>query len=274
MPIQWCNTSHRYQATDTNTARHNVTQEERLQSYEELESDPAVLSIISGFLNAQASGTLMAKYWASFLEMTEILMMNLHALRTQNWDEFRTSLRLMLPWLQIYDNSNYGRWMVEYWLEIDNLPEDKAIHFRNGLFSQSISGNPYSCVPLDLWIEMTMNKGSKMKAGWLKILKNERMLLTDSRNVNKVNQVRASLHSQAKSTPSKRVHSENTSQRMKADEQAVQDIISCLTEFGSDPFDETKPSLRSLQSGVVASSLLVDDFESAQSDGEILHKIL
>lgn len=235
-----------------------------------MESDPAVLSIIAGFLNDQASGTPMARFWTSFLEMTEILMMNLHALRTQNWDEFKTSLRLMLPWLQIYDNSKYGRWMVEYWLEIDNLPEDKAMHFRNGLFSQSISGNPYSCLPLDLWIEMTMNKGSKMKAGWLKILKNEKMLLTDSRNVNKVNQVRASLHSQAKSTKSKQIHSENTSQRMKVDEQAVQDITSCLIEFGSDPFDETKPSLRSLQSGVVASSLLVDDFESAHCDGERL----
>ena len=134
-----------------------------------------MLSIIAGFRNDQTSGTPMARYWVSFLEMTEIFMMNLHALRTQNWDEFKASLRLMLPWLQIYDNSKYGRWMVEYWLKIDNLPEDKAFHLRNGLFSQLISGNLYSCLPLDLWIEMTMNKGSKMKAGWLKILKNEKI---------------------------------------------------------------------------------------------------
>ena len=30
---------------------------------------------------------------------------------------------------------------------------------------ESMTGKPYSCLPLDLWTEMTMNKGSKMKAG-------------------------------------------------------------------------------------------------------------
>ena len=34
-----------------------------------------------------------------------------------------------------------------------------------GLFAQSLTGNPYSCLPLDMWIEMTVNKGSKIKAG-------------------------------------------------------------------------------------------------------------
>ena len=55
-----------------------------------------------------------------------------------------------------------------------------------------------------------MNKGSKMKAGWLRILKKEKMLLIDSRNVNSVNRVRSSLHAVAKSTISKQQHTENT----------------------------------------------------------------
>ncbi|KAG0725919.1 hypothetical protein GWK47_037642 [Chionoecetes opilio] len=58
--------------------------------------------------------------------------------------------------MQIYDNSKYGRWMVEYWLELSNLPEERTAYMRDGLFSQSITGKPYSCLPLDLWIEMTM----------------------------------------------------------------------------------------------------------------------
>ena len=75
----------------------------------------------------------------------------------------------MLPWLQIYDK--YGRWLVEFWLEISSLPEEMTT-FMEGLFAQSMTGKPYSCLPLDLWIEMTMNKGSKLKAGWSRILKN------------------------------------------------------------------------------------------------------
>ena len=33
------------------------------------------------------------------------------------------------------------------------------------IFSQLLTGNTYSSLPPDLWIECTMNKGSKLKAG-------------------------------------------------------------------------------------------------------------
>ena len=40
---------------------------------------------------------------------------------------------------------------------------------------------------------------------------------------------------------------------MKKDEQAVQDSILCMDDFGDDPFDENAPELRSHQSDVIAS---------------------
>ena len=56
--------------------------------------------------------------------------------------------------------------MVGRVLVTDNCwQEEKAQHMPDGLFAQSMIGKPYPCLPLDLWIEMTMNKGSKMKAG-------------------------------------------------------------------------------------------------------------
>ena len=99
---------------------------------------------------------------------------------------------MMIPWMQIYDNNKYRMWLVELWLAISSItiPDDQAKYIGEGVFAQSMTGKPYSCLPLDIWIEMTMNKGSKMKAGWLKILKNERMLLTNTRTVNMVNRVR------------------------------------------------------------------------------------
>ena len=120
----------------------------------------------------------MADYWLSYMEMVEILTMNIYSLKTRNWNMYKDSLRLMIPWMQIYDNNNYGKWLVEFWVEMSTLPPYIDSFMSNGLFTQSITGNAYSALPLDLWIEMTTNKGSKMKAGWKSILKNESMLLS------------------------------------------------------------------------------------------------
>ena len=101
----------------------------------------------------------MTSYWLSFMEMVEILVMNIHAIKIQDWDMFLASIRLMVPWIQVYDNNKYGKWLVEFWLEMSNLPDSKVEYLKGGLFAQSITGKPYTCLPLDLWIEVTMNKG-------------------------------------------------------------------------------------------------------------------
>ena len=233
--------------------------------------DEEFLSFVqSAFESIEKADSPMAKFWLSFLEMVEVLIMNIHALRTQDWDAFKASLRMMLPWLKIYDNDKYSRWLVEFWLEINTLPEEKERYMKEGLFAQSMTGKPYSCLPPDLWIEMTMNKGSKMKAGWKRILKNEKMLLTHTRTVNYVNRVRSSLHALANLTEGAKCHKENTTTRPLLDERGVQDLDNCITEFDCDPFDLSNPTLRSLQSGMIAPDELVADFNAAHSNGESL----
>ena len=56
---------------------------------------------------------------------------------------------------------------------------------------------------------------------------------------------------------------------MKKDEQAVQDLLTCIVEFDADPFDPSNPTLRSLQSGLLATPELVTDFVVALQDGKI-----
>ena len=178
---------------------------------------------------------------------------------------------MMIPWMQIYDNNNYGKWLVEFWLEISTLPDEINVYMKDGLFAQSMTGKPYTCLPLDLWIEMTMNKGSKMKAGWKNILKNETMLVCHTRTANFVNRIRVSLHKVAnlKSSTSEQ-HRENTRMRLKYDELAVQDLENCIAEFNCNPFDPINSNLRTLQSGEVASLQLAEDFKTALHDGEKL----
>jgi hypothetical protein len=143
------------------------------------------------FGDLKASGSDMAEYWPSFLDMVAILMMNIHALHCCNWNEFLSSMYAMLPWLSaIYDNDKYGRWLPDFWAMLTALPPEQT-EFMKKNFAQSMTGKPFSSLALDLWIECTMNKGSKLKAGWHSILKNEKQLLVDTRNVNSIGRIRA-----------------------------------------------------------------------------------
>ena len=51
----------------------------------------------------------MATYWLSFMNMVEVLMMNIHSLKVQDWEMLKASLRMMIAWMQIYDSNNYGK---------------------------------------------------------------------------------------------------------------------------------------------------------------------
>ena len=139
------------------------------------------------------------------------------------------------------------------------------------LFAQilrSISGNPYSNIAWDMWIECTMNKGSKMKSGWLSLLQNEKQLLVHSRNVNNVGRIRAALNDKANRKAPKRNYVECSPSRMRVDEQCVQNVVACLQEFDAYSFDPASPTLRTLQTGLPASNELVASFSSPHALGE------
>ena len=220
---------------------NNYPSNERNQSFEGLLSSEKLSSYVrSLFEMVEESASSMAMFWVSIMNMIEILLMNIHSLRTKDWPAFKASLRLMLPWLTIYDNDKYSRWLAEYSLEISTLPEEHDA-LMSQLFAQSMTEKPYSDIPLDLWIECTMNKGSKLKAGWKRLLKNEKGLLSHVKNANNVNAVRDSLHRMAdKRNTVLKFHKENSKLRLSTDEQAIQDMD--LRILSS---DSRRPVLRS-----------------------------
>jgi len=57
---------------------------------------------------------------------------------------------------------------------LESIPHVQADFMESGIFTHSMTGKPYKCVALDTWIKSTMNKGSKLKSGWLAILNNEK----------------------------------------------------------------------------------------------------
>ena len=94
----------------------------------------------------------------------------------------------MMPWLIVYDKTNYARCLPDFWAKLSSLNTEQKQFFSSS-FAQFMTGKPYSSIPCDMWIEMTMNKGSKMKTGWLSILRNKKQLMTDTKNVNNIGQV-------------------------------------------------------------------------------------
>ena len=199
--------------------------------------------------------------------MTDVLIQNIHACHVRDITEYLSSTYDMLKYLMAYNNHNYGRWLPDYWASISSLTSVRWRFFRDN-FSQSITGLPYSFQGMDLWIECTMNLGSKLKQGWLNLLDNEKQLFSTTRNVNNVSRVRSTIKRNLKKKDRRRKHIECQTSRMKRDERAVQDIESCLEEFDTKPFDESNPALRTLQSAIVASNVLIEDLKKAINEGD------
>jgi len=93
-------------------------------------------------------------------------------------------------------------------------------------------------------------------------------LLVLSRNVNNVTKIRSAHNALANRKPPKRKHTECGPKRMREDEQCVQDLIACMQEFDSFPFNPASPILRTPQTAMPASDELVVDLDSACAAGE------
>lgn len=236
-------------------------------AHDELEEDEEITQLVDKIFQDMEDMGDMAAYWKDFLEMAGAVLQSIHAIHTVDFDEYVRSVRAMLPWMLGYDRLKYGRWLPDFWTMLLNLPPDQFAFLQEN-FAQSVTGNPYSNMAWCMWIETTMNKGSKLKSGWLSILKNEKQLLVHSRNVNNVARIRAAHNSAAKRKSTEWKHAECNPKRRKLDEECVQNIVECLNEYGSFPFDPENQELRTLQSGVPASQELIDDFKTANADGE------
>ena len=210
----------------------------------------------------------MARFWLSYMELVEILYMHYHAMRTQNWEEYLTSIRMMLPWMFAYVSLHYSRYLSLYWSDMNNLDEEKAFYKRSGLFSASMSGRPFSALPHDQWIEMAMNKGSKMKGGWNGITHNEEALQVNTKVINNITKVKESLKEVANTNKGQYSHVECSPAQMRKDVKTVEILIGTLQEQNANPWYTEIPTLRSLESGLLASEELVKDFDSAKEEGE------
>ena len=93
-------------------------------TYKKLEMNAEIKDLVNSLFTGMEQSP-KAQYWLSFLEMVEVLTQNIYAIRTQKWEDFKASLWMLLPWLQIYDNDRYGRHLPDFCAMLDNLPADQ-----------------------------------------------------------------------------------------------------------------------------------------------------
>ena len=99
------------------------SQETLASAHKELEADSGLDTLV-GCMFQKTEKSDMACYWLQFMTMVEILMLNKNAVHTCSWDEYLISLREMMPWMIIYDQNNYGRWLPHFWAMLTSLPPD------------------------------------------------------------------------------------------------------------------------------------------------------
>ena len=130
----------------------------------------------------------------------------------------------MLKGLIAYNNFDYAHYLGDFWAMLEEMPEEQIDFFKDH-FVQSLTGRPFSGMPLDMWIEVTMNLGSKLKAGWLQLLQNEKQLFVTARNANNINRVKSLLEENLQKKDRKVIHAECQPAGMVADEKAVAGIM-------------------------------------------------
>ena len=240
-----------------------------IDAFEDLFTNADIQNLVQTYVERiDITNSPMARFWLSYMEMVEILYMHYHAMRTQNWEEYLTSIRMMLPWMSAYDSLHYSRYLSLYWSGMNNLDEEKALYMRSGLFSASMSGISFSALPHDQWIEMTMNKGLKMKGGWIGITNNEEALQVNTKVINNITKVKESLKQVANIKERQYSHIEYSPARMIKDAKTVEILLGTLQEWNGNPWNIEIPALHSLESGLLASEELVKDFNSAKEEGE------
>ena len=90
--------------------------------------------------------------WLSYLRMVEILLSFIRAQRTGDWLLPVQAFSAMLPWLTVYDHTNYARWGQVYLTDMKAL-EVTALEvyeeFLDGNFVIKHSNNYLNEVPAD-----------------------------------------------------------------------------------------------------------------------------
>ena len=215
--------------------------------------------------------------------MVELLLDFIRANRDGLWKLHLDTFAAMLPWLTIYDHTNYARWGPVYLSEMRNLEKTAPQvyqEFMMGNFVIKRSKRRFNQVPADQATEW-MNRMCKISNGIIGITRNDpardRFCTTWAERSN-ISYETKSLMGIEDNDELISTRKEATSSRMKKDEEAVQKLVGEFTRFDvfrttpqvtSNIGSTTLPdaSLISLATNDIATPEITKDVLSAYSRG-------
>ena len=109
----------------------NQDKEMRIEIYEELLDEPSLKGYLNDlYASIEASNSSKTRYWLSFLEIVEVLLLHYHSMWCPKWENYLLSIRLMLPWMAACDNLHNSRYLSIYWSMMKSLNEEVSNHMK------------------------------------------------------------------------------------------------------------------------------------------------
>ena len=220
----------------------------------------------------QKSGTDLARFWLTYLDLCELLLNLIYATRTGKWDLYLVCIEEVINWAFAYDRQNYARYLIPFLNDMRSLsttmPEVHAA-FSNGQFSvQMGKRNPFGRNEADKTIENTINRDCKTSSGYIGFSANfpatQRWVLNDTRRAVYSKLLRDHL---SLATNKAYVHNELTAGRIKADVRGVNKLVDLLGEVFSNPL-KNNAEFTSLSTGIAVTAEVRDDLLQAREKGQ------
>ena len=210
-----------------------------------------------------------AQFWMELLSMIHLLLSFILSCRTKNWQLHIACLQEMLPWLAAYDRTNYTRYLPLYVLDMLRLPEthpDLHTELMNGNFAVQRSNQPFTSIPHDQTIEVTINKDTKVRGGLV-----GKTLRRDTTNkwiwtaADRATYFQSCKDLCGQGSASSRGHPDGSVARIKQDERAIQKIVETVNDLVN-PFIHHEV-ITHIASGKYATPSIEHDLLEAKSKG-------
>lgn len=234
-----------------------------------------VVELYTNFVNTrcemidEANENTLQGFWISFLDMIELLLNTISAIRSGRWELLLECIRDIIPYAFAYDNINYARYLTGMLGEMLELPStfpEVYEEFVNGNFAVQLQNNyAFSRSEADKVIETTINKDTKTPGGTTGFSTNDNAVHRWEVNAAYRAALRACFHKHLNYRPQNGKHPDLNLSRISRDESDVLKVISTLENTFINPL--TPCSLVSISTGIIPNKKTTQDLMKAREIG-------
>ncbi|KYN10044.1 hypothetical protein ALC57_17839 [Trachymyrmex cornetzi] len=101
-----------------------------------------------------------AQYYVMYIEFVNYYLMFTRSIRVGDFDLYKFIIPKLCNLFFMFNQNNYARWLLKYHddlLTVEQKHPQLAEEFKRGMFGIKRTSNSFSCVPVDLTLEQTIN---------------------------------------------------------------------------------------------------------------------